>query len=131
MANKFNIHPDITKAETLPSSFYKDQEVFETIKDMVFLKSWQWVGDNNLVHKPQSIHPFILLDGYLTEPMLLTKDEDEKINCLTNVCTHRGNIVALKSGTSKKLTCTYHGRQFNLKRRFIFSLYISQATQSY
>ena len=120
MANKFNIHPDITKAETLPASFYKDQAIFEAIKEMIFLKSWQWVGDKNLVLKPQSVHPFVLLDDYLTEPMLLTKDEDEKISCLTNVCTHRGNIVALNSGTSKKLTCTYHGRQFNLKGGFEF-----------
>ena len=120
MANKFNIHPDITKAETLPASFYKDQAIFEAIKEMIFLKSWQWVGDKNLVLKPQSVHPFVLLDDYLTEPMLLTKDEDEKISCLTNVCTHRGNIVALNSGTAKKLTCMYHGRRFNLNGEFEF-----------
>ena len=57
MANKFSIHSDITKAETLPASFYQDKEVFEAIKELVFLKSWQWVGDKNLVQKPQSIYP--------------------------------------------------------------------------
>lgn len=120
MANKFSIHSDITKAETLPASFYQDKEVFEAIKELVFLKSWQWVGDKNLVQKPQSIYPFILLDGYLTEPMLLTKDDDEQISCLSNVCTHRGNIVGLNSGSAKKLTCMYHGRRFNLHGEFEF-----------
>ena len=30
--DKYNIDPDISKAETLPSSFYKDPSVFEEIK---------------------------------------------------------------------------------------------------
>ena len=118
MAENFYIDPDITKAETLPASFYKSQSVFEVLKEKVFLKSWQFIGDENLVKLPQSVHPFVLLDGFLTEPMLLTRDQDEHINCLTNVCTHRGNVVALHPGKSKKLTCMYHGRRFNLKGEF-------------
>jgi phenylpropionate dioxygenase-like ring-hydroxylating dioxygenase large terminal subunit len=115
---KFNINPDIKKAETLPASFYKDQAVFGAIKEKVFLKSWQWIGDENLVQIPHSVHPFVLLDNYITEPMLLTRDENNNINCLTNVCTHRGNLVVLNSEKSKQLTCLYHGRRFNLKGEF-------------
>ena len=118
MVRKFNIHPDITKAETLPASFYRDETVFEAIKEKIFLKSWQWIGDENLVKILQSVYPFVLLDSYLTEPMLLTRDSNNNINCLTNVCTHRGNLVALESGSSKKLTCLYHGRRFNLNGEF-------------
>ncbi len=118
MAHKFNIDPDISKAETLPASFYKDESVFETVKEQVFLKSWQWIGDENLVRRPESVNPFVLLDNYLTEPMLLAKDANDAISCLTNVCTHRGNLVVLNSGKSRKLTCLYHGRRFNLKGDF-------------
>ena len=118
MSENFYIHPDIAKAETLPATFYKDDSIFDSIKEMVFLKSWQWIGDINLVEKPLSVHPFILLDGFLTEPIVLTKDSDDTLHCLTNVCTHRGNIVALNTGESKKLTCAYHGRRFNLKGEF-------------
>ncbi|MFT4670487.1 MAG: choline monooxygenase [Flavobacteriaceae bacterium] len=114
MKNKFTIQPDISKAETLPASFYRDRDVFESLKEKVFLKSWQWIGDENLVKLPQSVHPFVLLDGYLTEPLLITKQADETISCLSNVCTHRGNLVALNPGKSKKLICTYHGRRFGL-----------------
>ena len=97
----FNINPDITKAETLPATFYKDPFVFEAVKEKVFLNTWQWIGDENLVKKTQSVHPFVLLDDFLTEPMLLTKDKENTISCLTNVCTHRGNIGA-RIGNSKK-----------------------------
>jgi choline monooxygenase len=118
MTNTYHIHPDIKKAETLPAKFYKDAKTFEALKKDVFLKSWQFIGDENLVRLPQSVHPFVLLDSFLTEPLLLTRDKDDEISCLTNVCTHRGNVVALHPGKSKKLTCMYHGRRFNLKGEF-------------
>lgn len=127
MAHKFNIDPDISKAETLPASFYKNESVFEAIKEQVFLKSWQWIGDENLVRRPESVYPFVLLDHYLTEPMLLTKGANDDISCLTNVCTHRGNLVALNPGKSKKLTCLYHGRRFNLKGDFEYMPEFSDA----
>jgi choline monooxygenase len=114
----FNIDPDISKASTLPTSFYKDVAIFEAIKEKVFLSSWQYAGDQHLVKKPKSVHPFVLLDHFLTEPMLLTRDEEGKIHCLSNVCTHRANLVVLESGPAKKLNCMYHGRRFDLKGHF-------------
>lgn len=118
MAFNFQIDPDITKAETLPASFYKDSEVFDALKEKVFLSSWQWVGDQDQVTLPESIYPFVLFDGFLTEPMLLTRGTDDEIRCLTNVCTHRGNLVANHPGKAKRLTCMYHGRKFSLDGKF-------------
>ena len=118
MQHNFFIDPDISKAETLPASFYRDPQIFEALKERVFLSSWQWIGDHNQVKERESIHPFILLDQYLTEPMLLTRTAQNEIKCLTNVCTHRGNLVAHQSGTAKKLTCKYHGRRFQLDGGF-------------
>ena len=118
MAYNFNIDPDIRKAETLPASFYKDEEIFEALKQAVFYKTWQWIGDESLVQLPQSVHPFVLLDGYLTEPMVLTKDAQDELHLLSNVCTHRGNLVALNPGKAKKLSCFYHGRRFDLAGKF-------------
>jgi len=118
MSTKFFIDPDITKASTLPSSFYKDPDVFEAIKNKIFYKTWQWIGDENCVSSSQSVHPFLLLKDFLNEPMVITKDENNEIHCLSNVCTHRGNTVVNESGKSKKLICGYHGRRFTLKGEF-------------
>lgn len=118
MSSKYPINTNIKKAETLPTSFYKDSNTFEAVKKDVFLKSWQFIGDENLLKFPQSVHPFVLLDGFLTEPMLLTRDKNDHLSCLTNVCTHRGNLVSLYPGKTKNLTCTYHGRRFNLQGKF-------------
>ena len=39
MGNKFYIDSDIKKAETLPASFYKDEQIFKELKEKIFLKS--------------------------------------------------------------------------------------------
>ncbi len=110
----FHVDADISKAETLPATFYKDPQVFEALKEKVFYRSWQWVGDLDQLTLARQVQPFVLLDGYLTEPMLLSRDEDEAIHCLSNVCTHRGNYVVNNPGSYRKLICEYHGRKFGL-----------------
>jgi choline monooxygenase len=117
-APSYHIDPNITKAETLPASFYQDQTTFDLIKEKVFYQSWQWVGDEREVKLNKQVYPKILLDGFLTEPIVLTKDEQGKINCLSNVCTHRGNLVAQNPASQRKLICGYHGRKFGLDGKF-------------
>jgi len=118
LAPQFNIHKDISKAETLPSSFYKNHDIFEQVKEKIFLKSWQWLGDNSSLKLTNSIQPLTLLDGFLTEPILLTRNENGEINCMTNVCTHRGHILALGPNQSKNIKCAYHGRTFDINGNF-------------
>jgi choline monooxygenase len=118
MRSRFNIDADIKKAETLPAAFYRDPEVFEELKEKVFAKCWQWIGDVSLIPPGNTVFPFVLLDKYLSEPMVLTRDNTGTIRCLSNVCTHRGNIVAQNPGKPKTLVCGYHGRSFELDGKF-------------
>ncbi len=116
-----NINADIRRAHTLPASFYQSAEIFERMKEKIFLRSWQWVGDSlTLLPLTESVYPFVLLEKYLDEPMVLVRDAEDKIHCLSNVCTHRGNLVAVAPGKSKYLTCLYHGRRFELNGQFKF-----------
>ena len=109
MNKKFNVSSNIKEAETLPASFYRDQEVFDALKENVFLKTWQWVGDDSLVPFEGHVHPFVLLENFLTEPLVLVREKDDSIHCFSNVCTHRGNIVVQNPGKVKQLRCMYHG----------------------
>jgi len=115
---RFKIHPDISKAETLPASFYRSQEVFESLKEKVFYKTWQWLGSTAQVQEAGSVAPKVLMPGFLSEPIVLTRSSKGNISCLSNVCTHRGNLVALERGKAKKLICGYHGRRFSLDGAF-------------
>ena len=115
----YQIDPDIHKAATLPGKFYNSHEVFELSKEKIFGKCWHYIGEENLVKLAGQVYPFTLLEGILDEPMLLTKDENEKIHCLSNVCTHRANLVCSHAGQIKNLQCPYHGKRFKLDGEFM------------
>lgn len=118
MKHTFNIDADIKNAETLPGWFYNNASIFEALKEKVFVNSWQWIGHEDFVSLSETVYPFTLLDGYLGEPMFLSKDNRSSIRCLSNVCTHRGNLVVQNAGKSKQLACMYHGRKFELSGKF-------------
>ena len=87
MIPNFYIHPDIHQAETLPAHFYRDPEVFEALKERIFLKSWQWIGHENLIPLSGSVYPFSLLPNYLEEPLLLVRDQQSQVH-LPEQCLH-------------------------------------------
>ena len=91
--SKFSVKKNIAKARTISTDIYTSAEAYEKFKEQIFACSWQFIGNTDLVKEKGTCHPFILLEGYLNEPLLLTKAEDEKIHCLSNVCTHRGNLL--------------------------------------
>lgn len=111
---QFEIDEAIEKAYTPPSQFYKDPEVFQQTKDSVFARSWQFIGDTELARVPGAVHPFTLLEGCLDEPLVLTRDMGDDLNLVSNVCTHRGNLVVEGDGNERFLRCRYHGRRFGL-----------------
>jgi choline monooxygenase len=62
--------------------------------------------------------PFELLPGCVDEPLLLSRDGRGELHGLSNVCTHRGNILCSEAGRMQSLRCRYHGRRFSLDGRF-------------
>ena len=116
---RFYIDPDISKAKTLHTDFYTDPAQFEKSRGRIFAKSWQYIGDRNLVSQPGSCYPFTLLENFLDEPLLLTRDSTNKMYCLSNVCTHRGTVLVGETCQVAHLRCRYHGRQFRLDGHFV------------
>ena len=114
----FEIDPDIRVAETLPARVYSDPELFRLQRERIFARTWQYAGHDDLVKVAGQVHPFTLLPGALDEPLLLTRDGKDKVHCLSNVCTHRGTLVADGPGFAQQLRCRYHGRRFALDGRF-------------
>ena len=115
----FDVSPDIAQASTIPSAFYTDPEVFERSKERIFAPSWQFLGSiDELVKVPGAVAPLTLLEGCLDEPIVLTRDAGDRVHCLSNVCTHRGMLVAETGGNERFLRCRYHGRRFGLDGKF-------------
>lgn len=96
---------------TLDPRFYRDPAWFEQQLERIFVPSWQVVlaqvqGEHNIV-------PFELIPGSLDEPLILVREEDQT-RILSNVCTHRANILVDAPCSKRKLRCGYHGRRYAL-----------------
>jgi choline monooxygenase len=115
----FDIDPDIRRASTLPAWVYSDADVYRAARERVFVRSWQFVASTDRVKVPGQVWPFTLLEGSLDEPLVLVRDRDDRLHCLSNVCTHRGTLVCESEAVLSQFRCRYHGRRFALDGRFV------------
>jgi choline monooxygenase len=114
------IDENIRCASTMEASFYSDESAFALVKEKIFARSWQFLTDTSKVKAPGQCYPITLLEGFLDEPLLLTRDSDDKIHCLSNVCTHRGNLLVEGAcHVQQTMRCRYHGRRFALDGGFV------------
>lgn len=100
----------------MSSSFYRSELNFMQLRERAFRTTWNFGG---VIDKDSdyNVLPFDLLPGFLNEPLLLSHD-GASTQCLTNVCTHRGNLLIEEPGKSRILRCRYHGRCFGLDGQF-------------
>lgn len=119
MRPPFEIDSEIGRAETLPGWAYSDPKLYEEIRERVFARSWHLVADTSKIKVPGQVFPTTLLEGALEEPILLTRDRDDRVHCMSNVCTHRGALLCEGEGVEQHLRCRYHGRRFALDGKFL------------
>jgi choline monooxygenase len=112
-----SIDADIRTARTLPATFYRDKVYWKAAKEAIFLPSWQYIGSSASLPQPGHAHPFRLLPGFLDEPLMISHD-GKQVHCLSNVCTHRANLIIESPGPCRELRCRYHGRRFGLDGTF-------------
>ena len=86
------IDADITRAATLEGDFYTSETNFKDSVENIFARNWQFISDVQRLKKNRSVLPFRFLGDLLPEPLLLVSNDGE-IHCISNVCTHRGNIL--------------------------------------
>jgi choline monooxygenase len=116
----YAVDPDITRARTLDASFYTSEDAFAQSREKVFARTWQWLGDMRDVQAPGALSPRTLLPGMLDEPLLLARDRTGTLRCLSNVCTHRGNLLVHAPCRASDIRCGYHSRRFDLAGRMTF-----------
>jgi len=120
MKERWQVGPDITTATTIDASFYRDEAAYTLVRERVFARSWQWIGDTCDVAEPGSLSPREMLAGCLDEPLLLARDGAGTLRCLSNVCTHRGNLLVKAPCRAEQIRCGYHSRRFDLEGRMTF-----------
>ena len=117
MSERLFVDPNLRRASLLPPEIYTSESSFRAQTEL-FLRSWQLV-DAPRWPSPGETHPFSLLAGSASEPLLLSRQEDHSLHILSNVCTHRGNILVDEPCAQRTIRCGYHGRRFSLDGRFL------------
>lgn len=115
---KLHMDTNIATAKTLATAFYLDRDYHEAAKEKIFAKTWQFLGDTDQVKENGWVTPVNLLENYVNEPLILSRDKKGDLHCLSNVCTHRGNLLVEQPCKLNDIRCKYHGRRFQLDGKF-------------
>ena len=96
----------------LPSKSYTDNEFWEKECNTVLSNGWLFVGFVHELTKPGDVLP-IFIAG---KPILLVKNENNKISAFHNVCSHRClKLVGEKKNVGKLIRCPYHSWSYDLE----------------
>lgn len=113
------IDSDIRRAQTLPARYYRERQYLEEAREKIFARSWQFIADTDKLTVPGHVVPVDILPGFLDEKVVLTRDQQDNLNCVSNVCTHRGALLVEGECHTQSLRCRYHGRRFGLDGQFL------------
>jgi choline monooxygenase len=113
--DKLEIDPDVSRAWSLPASFYTESSSFDQEKDRIFARTWQVVGHR---HQLANAGDFFTteLQG---EPLLLVRSAEGVLRGFYNVCRHRAGPPAQGCGSRKLFRCGYHGWTYDLDGKLI------------
>ena len=84
----FSIDPDIRKAFTVPSAWYRDRATYDQVLENVLLPSWQYVASEAEIQEASETValPVNILPGSIDEPLVVVRDS-KGTRILSNVCT--------------------------------------------
>ena len=103
---------DIRVAQTLPSKFYYDQEIFEALQSV--FHGWQFAAHKSELNA-NTILPLKHIDAITSEPIFIVNNDQPTY--LSNICTHRGMRLVSHPCSKTTIQCEYHGRTFDLEGR--------------
>jgi Rieske 2Fe-2S family protein len=100
---------------TLPGAFYVDPEIFEAEQRDVFSRQWICTVRSIELEEPGSFQTFDV-GG---ESVIVTRDQEGRINAFLNVCRHRGSRICGEPAGSVRRTfqCPYHAWSYTLDGR--------------
>ncbi len=94
-----------------PTSVYTDPALLQLERETLFRDEPQMICFSSDLPEKGSFYTF----DDLGVPVLLTRDNDGKVNAFLNACTHRAGRLKEGCGKTASLSCPYHAWGFDLK----------------
>jgi phenylpropionate dioxygenase-like ring-hydroxylating dioxygenase large terminal subunit len=95
---------DVATAATLPPVLYTSEDVLAFERETVFAKEWLCVGRAERIPNPGDWFT-VTITG---EPLIVLRDKEGEVRCLSAVCQHRAMQVCQGEGNSSTFKCPYH-----------------------
>lgn len=102
-------------ARAMPAEFYTSVDFLELESAQLLRREWLCVGHVGEIVNAGDFFTTEILD----EQLLITRDIDNVVRVLSNVCRHRGNRIAEGSGNSKRFVCQYHTWSYDNKGKLL------------
>ena len=96
--------------ETLPWSWYADEEILRRERESIFARTWQYVGHAGELREAGDRIPGDI--GGI--PVLVVRGEDGELRGFLNVCRHRGAVLVEEPGRAATIQCPYHAWTYGL-----------------
>jgi len=123
----------VRDAEILPAAAYVDEKFWAFEKQAIFTQGWVAIGHVNEVPNVGDQLPLQVND----EPVIVVRDEDDRVRVLSAICQHRGHpmigglVEPPPPGTcrnSRKLVCPYHNWVYGLDGCLVGAPSMSETT---
>src|SRR5262245_46697675 len=108
-------HQRYDRAWSMPRSFYTDPAVLALERERLFLQEWVCVGRAEELPQVGDYLAFQICD----EPVVVIHGEDGAIRAFSNVCRHRGAVIASGKGSRRRLVCPYHHWSYDTLGRLV------------
>lgn len=126
--------PPLQQGEWIDSRVYTDYEIFEEENEKIFKNTWVPVCHESELPKPYDFRT----TSIAREPIIVARGPDNQVRAFLNVCPHRGMMIERRpsgsfyegqpSGNPKRMTCMFHGWQFDMKGSCV---YVSREKEGY
>jgi nitrite reductase/ring-hydroxylating ferredoxin subunit len=99
------------EAWSMPKSYYTDPAVLDLERAHLFGTEWICIGRSDELPKPGDRMTYQLCD----ESVVAVRSGDGKLRVFSNVCRHRGMLIANGRGHGQRLVCPYHHWSYDLE----------------
>ena len=99
----------LIRPDRVHGSLYTDPEIFEAELKQIWYRTWVYVGHESEVPNANDY----VVKSIGPQSVIMTRDEQGKVNLLLNRCSHRGNqVCSFERGNARSFTCPFHSWTF-------------------